>query len=202
MTIQALSFIGVLFLVYLIPFIRWFYVVTQTPLPFELIAALAMIYPLGGLFYILVHNRTNAAGLQRREPQMSWCVAFLKVFLNGGDMPCHCDEYCSQCKQKRNRDSSSDEDNDEAEDAILSEQYDSDGRYSLHNFIDSDRKNHSSGVRESPPHGSFVISQRDKSCEMEKMSIDNMICSESNDISSLGNHTYSSHKDQTIASLI
>jgi hypothetical protein len=103
-----------------------------------------------------------------------------------------CDDYCYQDEQKRKGDSSAVEEEDG--DMILSEQYDSDGQFSLDNFIDSERKQHSSRKREPQSHSSYLISQQDDSLAMEMMSLDNMFSNESYGNDSLMN-SQSSHKE-------
>jgi G protein-coupled glucose receptor regulating Gpa2. len=88
MLIQALSFIGVFFFIYILPFfIGMMNIMKIKPGP-RFMTVLSGIYPLGGLFNILVHTRPNIAALRRQEGYKgSWPRSFLQVLLAGGDVP-------------------------------------------------------------------------------------------------------------------
>jgi hypothetical protein len=167
MITQALSFIGVFFLVYIMPVVRWFYVITKRPFPFGVVFLVVLLYPLGGLFYIFVHNRTNVAALRRRKPEISWIYAFLQVFLQGGEMPID-----GIADDRRKRKSYSDEENDEYPSA---EQYDSRASYSLQNHFIQSEAPQCSGITLIPSH----ISKPKGSCDIEQMSLKNMVSTES-----------------------
>jgi hypothetical protein len=88
MLIQALSFIAIFVVIYTLPFaVGIMNILKIKPSPIFM-TALSGIYPLGGLFNILVHTRPNIAALRRRDGyQGSWPRAFLQVLLAGGDIP-------------------------------------------------------------------------------------------------------------------
>jgi hypothetical protein len=89
MLIQALLFIGVFFMVYLVPLLFWVHNATNSSASFGLLILSASLYPLGGLFNVLVHTRSNITALRRRHgrKEMSWLRAFITVLLAGGDTP-------------------------------------------------------------------------------------------------------------------
>mmetsp|Transcript_16197 Transcript_16197/g.30622 ORF Transcript_16197/g.30622 Transcript_16197/m.30622 type:complete len:450 (+) Transcript_16197:57-1406(+) len=89
MLTNAISFIGVFFIVYLVPLLLWVHNITDSKVSFNMLILSSLLYPLGGLFNILVHTRSNIAALRRREgdPRRSWLCAFFAVLLAGGDTP-------------------------------------------------------------------------------------------------------------------
>mmetsp|Transcript_16196 Transcript_16196/g.30617 ORF Transcript_16196/g.30617 Transcript_16196/m.30617 type:complete len:494 (+) Transcript_16196:57-1538(+) len=88
MLTQALSFIGAFLFIYILPFVVGILNIMKVKPGPSFMTVLSGIYPLGGLFNILVHTRPNIAALRRREGyQISWPRAFLRVLLAGGDIP-------------------------------------------------------------------------------------------------------------------
>lgn len=53
----------------------------------ELPLLFTFLFPLGGLYNILVYTRPNISSLRRREPTISWLKAFLLVVRAGGESP-------------------------------------------------------------------------------------------------------------------
>ena len=67
-------------------------VVTKKQAPGSVFMLLnSIVYPLGGLFNILVYTRPKVLSLQRNNPQYSWFWAFILVVRAGGVVPAAAD---------------------------------------------------------------------------------------------------------------
>jgi G protein-coupled glucose receptor regulating Gpa2. len=90
MVTNAILFIGVFFIIYLVPLLLWIHNVTKSKVSYSMLILSAILYPLGGFFNILVHTRSNIAALRRRDKgqhKICWLYAFFAVLLAGGDTP-------------------------------------------------------------------------------------------------------------------
>jgi hypothetical protein len=89
MVTNAILFIGVFFIVYLVPLLLWVHNITNSNVSLNMLILSSVLYPLGGFFNILVHTRSNIAALRRRDKdqKMCWLYAFFAVLLAGGDTP-------------------------------------------------------------------------------------------------------------------
>ena len=71
---------------------------------------LALIFPLGGLFNILIYCRPKVAALRRREDSISWIRGFILVIAAGGEIP----ESISLCRTRgSNKDSTKNQQEEE-----------------------------------------------------------------------------------------
>jgi hypothetical protein len=76
----------------------------------ELPLLFAFLFPLGGLYNILVYTRPTISSLRRREPTISWLKAFLLVIRAGGEIPqqgldtslCSCFKKDQNQRQEKN----------------------------------------------------------------------------------------------------
>ncbi len=85
--IQAVLYVGCYFFIYTLPLISHFAFyergVTQ---PIVLTTIEHALFPIGGMFNILIYTRPRVSTLQRRQ-KISWIRAFYEVIKAGGDLP-------------------------------------------------------------------------------------------------------------------
>lgn len=107
--IQACLYVLGYVAVYIIPFVTCLKMlvnvrsIDNSQFPILMVA----LFPLGGLYNILVYTRPNISALRRTEPNLSWFKAFLLVIQAGGEVPSttrtrSCVPCCCFSKQENN----------------------------------------------------------------------------------------------------
>jgi hypothetical protein len=107
--VQACLYVLGYVAVYIIPFVTCLKMlvnvrsIDNSQIPILMVA----LFPLGGLYNILVYTRPNIAALRRTEANLSWFKAFLLVIQAGGEVPSttrtrSCVPCCCFSKHKNN----------------------------------------------------------------------------------------------------
>lgn len=86
--VQALLYVGVHFLIYIIPLSTYFWAIRDNDYPSLMVAIIISIfYPVGGLLNILVFTRPKVLSLRRRHMEFSYFRAFYMVVKAGYVVP-------------------------------------------------------------------------------------------------------------------
>ncbi len=85
--IQATCYVGGYLIVYLPVLIIYTMILLKQEVPPILALVAIALYPLGGLFNILIYTRPNVAALRRKHPEYSRLLAIWMVLKSGGETP-------------------------------------------------------------------------------------------------------------------